>query len=62
MSKPFKDIAVGEKFKHNNKVYTKIEHEKITCCKFFNAIEDGTNVKIGVRLQHAVEPVNNDQQ
>jgi len=34
----FADIAIGTKFKTDNKEYIKIQDERISCCKLFNAV------------------------
>lgn len=37
----FVDLAVGTKFIYDNKEYVKIQDQRITCCKVFNATLPG---------------------
>jgi hypothetical protein len=42
----FVDIAIGTKFKFDNKEYIKIKDQRVTCCKVFNAtLPDDPNQK-----------------
>lgn len=36
--KQFKDVAVGESFKFNGLQYTKVQEERISCCRSINAV------------------------
>lgn len=48
----FVDIAVGTKFKVENKEYTKIQDERISCCKLFNAVLSADPTK-----KHFIVPI-----
>lgn len=60
MNKLFKDLAVGEKFILNNENYTKVEDERISCCKVLNAVKENDNQKI--MITPLTEVVVNTQQ
>jgi hypothetical protein len=55
------DVAVGQEFIHEGKTYQKIQMEKISCCKFFNALNKETNQKTGIKPHLQVELVNDQQ-
>ena len=46
MNKLFKDLSIGEKFSYNNEIYTKVEEDRVSCCKVLNAVKDTTNEKV----------------
>lgn len=46
MNKLFKDLNIGEKFSYNNEIYTKVEDERISCCKVLNALKEINNEKV----------------
>jgi hypothetical protein len=47
--KKFSEIALGTKFTLSGIEYVKMQEERISCCKFHNAIQtNNTSVKIGV--------------
>lgn len=46
MNKVFKDLNVGEKFSYNNEIYTKVEDERVSCCKVLNAVKETNNEKV----------------
>lgn len=49
MNKQFKDILVGERFSFNNETYTKIEEERVSCCKVLNALQESNNEKVMIK-------------
>lgn len=53
----FHQLAVGQKFKFNNVVYTKIEPQKVSCCKTLSALNMETNQKVMVKPNDEVEIV-----
>ena len=56
MNKPFEQIAVGSKFIHNNKTYTKTDNIRVSCCKSINAICDTDNKdRVFLQPQEQVE-------
>jgi hypothetical protein len=56
----FSKLNVGEQFKYNNKVYTKINPEKISCCKTLNAVELQNNQKTMIKPIEDVEKISSD--
>lgn len=54
-------IAVGQQFTLNGITYEKIPLQKISCCKFFNAINKATNEKTGIKPNVQVELVSDQQ-
>lgn len=46
MNKLFKDLTVGEKFLYVNETYTKVEDDRVSCCKVLNALKETTNEKV----------------
>jgi hypothetical protein len=56
----FSQLNVGEQFKYKDKTYTKINPEKISCCKSLNCVEIENNQKIMVKPTEDVEKVPND--
>lgn len=53
----FSEIAVGQQFKINNVLHTKIEPQKISCCKTLSALNLETNQKVMVKPNDIVELV-----
>ena len=54
--KQFDELAVGAVFTFNNKEYTKMQPEKVSCCRSLNAAEvPNPSIKIFVRPQDEVE-------
>ena len=45
----FSDIQVGQKFTTNGIEYTKIEPQKVSCCKTLNAINLSDNNKVMIK-------------
>lgn len=54
-------VAVGQQFKFDGQTYEKIEFQKISCCKFFNALNKATNQKTGIKPHLEVELVSDQQ-
>lgn len=64
MKKTFKELQIGEKFRSmkNSNIYVKIKHEKISCCKFYNAAEvNDANNKIGLKEDDVVFDITDEQ-
>jgi hypothetical protein len=55
------DVAVGQQFTFNGQTYEKTEMQKITCCKFFNAVNKANNEKTGIKPNVDVELVSDQQ-
>ena len=53
----FAELAVGQKFKFNNIVYTKTEPQKVSCCKTLNAVNLDNNQKAMIKPNDTVELV-----
>jgi len=53
----FSDIQVGQKFTTNGIEYTKIEPQKVSCCKTLNAINLSDNNKVMIKPDTDVEVV-----
>lgn len=65
MRQPFNQLEVGEKFRSmkNTNIYIKINHERISCCKFYNAAEVAdANKKVGFKDTDEVIKVTDEQQ
>lgn len=53
----FSEIAVGQKFKIDNVVYTKNNPVRISCCRSVNATKQDTNETTLIGDDHEVELV-----
>lgn len=53
----FSELAVGQKFTSNGTEYTKIEPQKVSCCKTLNAINLSDNHKVMIKPDTEVEAV-----
>lgn len=53
----FSEINVGQKFTSNGIEYTKIEPQKVSCCKTLNAINLSDNTKVMIKPDSEVEAV-----
>ena len=53
----FSEISVGQKFTSNGIEYTKIEPQKVSCCKTLNAINLSDNTKVMIKPDSEVEAV-----
>lgn len=54
----FHEVAVGDKFMYNNKVYIKVPELRISCCKIgHNCQVVGTEEKIVIQPMEEVTPV-----
>jgi hypothetical protein len=53
----FSEIQVGQKFTTNGIEYTKIEPQKVSCCKTLNAINLSDNNKVMIKPDTDVEVV-----
>ena len=53
----FHELAVGQKFKVNDITYTKIEPQKVSCCKTLNALNVDNNQKTMIKPNDTVEIV-----
>lgn len=53
----FSEVAVGQKFLSNGIEYTKIEPQKVSCCKTLNAINLSDNNKVMIKPDVEVEAV-----
>jgi hypothetical protein len=56
----FSELAVGEQFNYKNVIYTKINPEKVSCCKRLNAINIENNQKSMIGPKEEVEKVTRD--
>lgn len=54
----FSEVEVGSKFKVNNEEYTKINPEKVSCCRTNNALKLSDSSKTMVKPDTEVEVVN----
>lgn len=53
----FSELAIGDQFKYKNILYTKVEPQKVSCCKTLNALNLSDNKKIMVKPNDEVEKV-----
>ena len=53
----FSELQVGQKFTTNGLEYTKIEPQKVSCCKTLNAINLSDNQKVMIKPDTVVELV-----
>lgn len=53
----FSELATGDQFKYKNILYTKVEPQKVSCCKTLNALNLSDNKKIMVKPNDEVEKV-----
>ncbi len=53
----FSELAVGDQFKYKNVTYTKVQPEKISCCKTLNAVNLSNNQKVMIKPVETVEKV-----
>lgn len=53
----FSEVTVGQKFLSNGIEYTKIEPQKVSCCKTLNAINLSDNNKVMIKPDVEVEAV-----
>lgn len=53
----FSELNVGDKFTTNGIEYTKIEAQKVSCCKTLNAINLSDNNKVMIKPDAEVEVV-----
>jgi hypothetical protein len=56
----FSDLKVGDKFTFKNIQYTKIEPQKISCCKVLNALNISDNKKVMIKPIENVEKISSD--
>lgn len=55
----FHEVAVGDKFKFNNREYIKIPEVRLSCCKIKeNCEEVGSNAKAALKPMDEVEKLN----
>lgn len=53
----FSEVQVGQRFTTNGIEYTKIEPQKVSCCKTLNAINLSDNNKVMIKPDTDVEVV-----
>lgn len=56
----FSDLKVGDQFTYKNVQYTKIQPQKISCCKVLNALNISNNQKVMIKPIENVEKVSSD--
>lgn len=56
----FSELAVGDQFKYKDVVYTKVEPQKVSCCKTLNALNIANNQKVMIKPIDEVEKVTSD--
>lgn len=53
----FSELSVGDQFKYKDVLYTKVEPQKVSCCKTLNAVNLSNNQKVMVKPMETVEKV-----
>lgn len=54
----FHEVAVGDKFKHNNTEYVKIPEARVSCCKIqHNCEATATGAKVALKPLDEVEKI-----
>jgi hypothetical protein len=53
----FSELQIGQKFTHKGIAYTKVQPQKVSCCKTLNAVNDATNEKFMFGPNQAVDVV-----
>lgn len=53
----FSELSVGDQFKYKDVLYTKVEPQKVSCCKTLNAVNLSNNQKVMIKPIEVVEKV-----
>jgi hypothetical protein len=53
----FSELAVGDQFKYKDVLYTKVQPQKVSCCKTLNAVNLSNNQKVMIKPVETVEKV-----
>lgn len=56
----FSELAIGTQFKVNDIAYTKVEPQKVSCCRTLNAVNLLTNEKVMIKPNDVVEVVSSE--
>jgi hypothetical protein len=56
----FSELSVGDQFKYKDVLYTKVESQKVSCCKTLNAVNLSNNQKVMIKTNESVEKVSSD--
>jgi hypothetical protein len=53
----FSELAVGDQFKYKDVLYTKVQPQKVSCCKTLNAVNLSNDQKVMIKPVETVEKV-----
>ena len=53
----FSELAEGDQFKYKDVLYTKVQPQKVSCCKTLNAVNLSNNQKVMIKPVETVEKV-----